>query len=64
MDSDAQNSWRCMEGKFGVGYGEVLSLIPGGPSLCPLVGLLGPQGSEMGRGESAEGVVTRANLCA
>ena len=52
----------ALEGKFGAGYGEVLSLIPGGPSFCPLVGLLEPQGFEKERRESAEGVVARATF--
>ena len=60
---NARFSWRCLEGKFGVGCEEVLSLIPGGPSFCPR-GLSEPRGGERERRESAEGVVACANLCA
>jgi len=56
LDSGARSSWRCLEGKFGAGYQEVLSLIPGGPSFCPR-GLSEPRGCEKERRESAEGVV-------
>jgi hypothetical protein len=63
VDSEARYSWRCVDGKFGVGSVEVLSLIPGGPTLC-LKRLSKSQGLETEQGESAEGVVARADLCA
>jgi hypothetical protein len=61
LDSDAQYSCGSWRGKFGVACGEALSLIPGGPTICP-GGLRVLRGARKGRRESAEGVVAGATF--
>ena len=61
LDSEAQNLCGGQRGKFDVACREALSLIPGGPTDCQ--GWLWALRSVRKEGwESAEGVVTGANL--
>ena len=61
LDSTAQNLCGSRRGKFGVACGEVLSLIPGGPTDCPQ-GLRALRSVWKEDRESAEDVVAGANL--
>ena len=62
MDSGARNLCGSQHGKFGVACREALSLIPGGPTDCPLRGLWVLRSDRREGWESAEGVVAGANL--